>query len=74
MGAGDGQRGEGDVKTNDPTDGLKAAWDRGRGGPGVDFRKEVHGIVPGDTGHVPRAIHKYGASAMGQTPPFETSR
>lgn len=61
----DGAHGRGDVSTNDPTVGIKAAWDKGRGGPGVDFRKNVHGIVPGYTGHVPLAIDKHGTSHYG---------
>lgn len=38
-----------------------------------DFSKQVGGVLPGYGGHVPRAIHKYGASAVGATPQFGTS-
>ena len=43
----------------------KAAWDEGRGGPGVDYKKVVKGLVPGYTGHVPYAISKHGTSHFG---------
>uniref|UniRef100_A0A7S2DME1 Uncharacterized protein n=1 Tax=Haptolina brevifila TaxID=156173 RepID=A0A7S2DME1_9EUKA len=39
-----------------------------------DYSHQVGGVLPGYGGHVPRSIHKYGASAKGQTPPFEKSR
>lgn len=38
-----------------------------------DYAKQVGGVIPGYGGHVPRAIHKYGASAVGSTPQFGTS-
>jgi len=38
-----------------------------------DFSKQVGGVLPGYGGHVPRAIHKYGASAVGSTPQFGVS-
>jgi len=38
-----------------------------------DYSAQVGGILPGYAGHVPRAIHKYGASAKGNTPQFHDS-
>ena len=38
-----------------------------------DYSVQVGGVVPGYRGHVPRAIHKYGASAVGNTPQFNSS-
>jgi len=38
-----------------------------------DYKNQVGGIVPGYGGHVPRALHKYGASAVGSTPQFDGS-
>jgi hypothetical protein len=38
-----------------------------------DHSKSVGGILPGYSGHVPRAIHKYGGSAVGNTPQFDKS-
>jgi len=38
-----------------------------------DYSQQVGGVVPGYGGHVPRAIHKYGASAVGNTPQFNAS-
>jgi len=38
-----------------------------------DYKKQVGGVLPGYGGHVPRAIHKYGASAVGATPQFAGS-
>ena len=38
-----------------------------------DYSQQVGGVLPGYGGHVPRALHKYGASAKGNTPPFGTS-
>jgi len=35
-----------------------------------DFKKQIGGVLPGYGGHVPRAIHKYGESAVGATPQF----
>ena len=35
-----------------------------------DYSNQVGGVLPGYGGHVPRAIHKYGASAVGNTPQF----
>lgn len=36
-----------------------------------DYKAQVGGVMPGYGGHVPRAIHKYGQSAVGGTPQFE---
>ena len=47
----------------------KAGWDKGRGGPGVDYKGIVHGLVPGYTGHVPEAICKSGTSHFGSIVP-----
>jgi hypothetical protein len=44
---------------------MKANWDNGRGGPGVDYKNVVSGIVPGYKGHVPEAICKSGTSHFG---------
>ena len=44
---------------------LKAEWDAGRMKPATDYRKVVHGIVPGYTGHVPNAIDKHGTTFFG---------
>jgi hypothetical protein len=44
---------------------LKAGWDDSRGGPGVDYKGVVSGLVPGYTGHVPEAINKHGTSHFG---------
>ena len=38
-----------------------------------EYAKQVGGVLPGYGGHVPRAIHKYGASAVGKTPQFGTT-
>jgi len=38
-----------------------------------EYSKQVGGVLPGYGGHVPRAIHKYGASAVGATPQFGSS-
>ena len=38
-----------------------------------DYSVQVGGVLPGYKGHVPRAIHKYGASAVGNTPQFGSS-
>jgi len=38
-----------------------------------DYKAQVGGVLPGYGGHVPRAIHKYGESAVGATPQFEGS-
>lgn len=38
-----------------------------------DYSKQVGGVLPGYGGHVPRAIHKYGGSAVGNTPQFDRS-
>jgi len=38
-----------------------------------DYSEQVGGVLPGYGGHVPRAIHKFGASSKGQTRPFEHS-
>jgi hypothetical protein len=35
-----------------------------------EYAKQVGGVLPGYGGHVPRSIHKYGASAVGATPQF----
>ena len=43
----------------------KAEWDQGRMKPDTDYRKVVHGIVPGYTGHVPNAIDKHGTTYFG---------
>ena len=55
----DGLHGVGD---NEP---QKADWDAGRMKPALDYRKAVHGIVPGYTGHVPNAIDKHGTTYFG---------
>lgn len=44
---------------------LKSNWDHGRGGPGVDYKTTVKGILPGYKGHVPEAILKAGTSHFG---------
>jgi len=44
---------------------LKGPWDRGRGGPGIDYKVVVNGILPGYKGHVPEAINKHGTSHFG---------
>ena len=38
-----------------------------------DYSVQVGGILPGYAGHVPRSIHKYGASAKGNTAQFGAS-
>ena len=43
----------------------KLDWDAGRMKPATDYRKVVHGIVPGYTGHVPNAIDKHGTTYFG---------
>lgn len=43
----------------------KANWNGGLMKPGTDYRKVVHGIVPGYTGHVPNAIDKHGTTYFG---------
>ena len=55
----DGAQGNGDNPAQ------KADWDQGRMKPALDYRKAVHGIVPGYTGHVPNAIDKHGISHFG---------
>jgi len=37
------------------------------------YAVQVGGVLPGYGGHVPRSLHTYGKSAVGQTAPFETS-
>ena len=37
------------------------------------YAKQIGGVLPGYSGHVPRGIHKYGASAVGATPQFGVS-
>jgi len=37
------------------------------------YAAQVGGVLPGYGGHVPRALHTYGVSAKGMTPPFATS-
>ena len=39
----------------------------------ADYSSQVGGILPGYAGHVPRSIHKFGASAKGNTPQFDKS-
>ena len=39
----------------------------------ADYKVQVGGVLPGYGGHVPRAIHKFGASAVGATPQFADS-
>ena len=55
----DGAKGVGDNPIQ------KAEWDQGRMKPDTDYRKVVHGIVPGYTGHVPNAIDKHGTTYFG---------
>jgi len=38
-----------------------------------DYAAQVGGVLPGYGGHVPRAHHTYGRSAVGQTQPFDPS-
>lgn len=38
-----------------------------------DYSAQIGGVLPGYGGHVPRSIHKYGASAVGNTQPFGKS-
>jgi hypothetical protein len=40
----------------------------------ADYSVQVGGILPGYAGHVPRSIHKYGASSKGNTPQFHDSQ
>ena len=63
---GDGIDGEQAGHPNTKADG--GVWSDGK----PDYREEVGGVLPGYGGHVPRALHKNGASAVGKTPPFDT--
>ena len=69
---GAGHGGEGKGIDGEQTGHPNTKKERGTWSEGVpDYALQVGGVVPGYGGHVPRSIHKYGASAVGQTPPFD---
>ena len=47
----------------------KGVWAEGMS----PYAEQIGGVLPGYGGHVPRSIHKYGASAVGASPPFGTT-
>lgn len=55
-----------EMKGHPDTKADAGAWAEGI----PDYSRQIGGVLPGYGGHVPRSIHKYGASAVGNTPQF----
>ena len=60
---------DGAMKGHPDTKADSGVWAEGM----PDYSVQVGGILPGYAGHVPRSIHKFGASAKGNTPQFDKS-